>query len=412
MDEIEYKDNKSKSIRLVYDQNQHNKFMQNKSFFKTFLDSQVIKYPELFPKEISNGYILSGQTRQSKKLDELQFQKIQIKSTGDIFIIYPTFVMPYLIDYTTNVQDALYFRKFNVPYSALTYVYGHSDMFWYRAETSFGKNSIVGTTIKDKNKLPNNIVSDEKQTKIKKAKCFIAMTVADDCILGASACKNAGEEELTNGYGEFAKEARNLEEGYSPKTVNIDGWNSTAAAFKTLFPLTVCILCFLHGFIKIRDCCKKSDLFHTISHNVWHVYFAETKRKYSQRSRRLKEWAKQNLSGTVLTKVVKLCDRSDKYQAWYDHPKAYRTSNMVDRMMKWFDQNLFAQQYFHGTIVSANQRVRAWAIFRNYYPLCPRAIRSDENGLVCAASRLNGYHYSDNWLENLLAATSLGGFRQ
>ena len=48
----------------------------------------------------------------------------------------------------------------------------------------------------------------------------------------------------------FAAEARDVDPGYAPQTVNTDGWASTRNAFQTLFPLITVVLCFLHGFLK------------------------------------------------------------------------------------------------------------------------------------------------------------------
>ena len=141
----------SKIIRLDYDKSQHNNFLNDKSSFKVFLDEQVSKYPELFPTAISSGYSLHGTGRASKKLDNLKFQKIRINNTGDIFNIYPAFVMPHLIAYTADVEKALLLRKHDVPYSTLVYIFGRNEMFWYRAERAFGHCSIVGTTVKKKN---------------------------------------------------------------------------------------------------------------------------------------------------------------------------------------------------------------------------------------------------------------------
>jgi hypothetical protein len=140
----------SKIIRLHYDKNQHDLFCKDKSVFKSFLDEQISKYPELFPTAISSGYAFHGMGRASKKLDNIKFQKIKICSTGHIFNIYPDFVMPNLIAYTADVEKALLLRKHDVPYSSLVYIFGRNEMFWYRAEMAFGRNSIVGTTVKKK----------------------------------------------------------------------------------------------------------------------------------------------------------------------------------------------------------------------------------------------------------------------
>lgn len=260
--------------------------------------------------------------------------------------------------------------------------------------------------------MPKDLVADEKQTKLKKEKVYIATTVSNNCFLGAEVCPNADETALTKGYGTFAAEAKNIDKNYKPTTVNTDGWDATLKAFSALFTGIISICCFLHGFIKIRDRSRKSPLFNKICGRVWHVYRAENKKIFGQRMRRLKEWATAKLTeGGTLTKINSLHEKSLLYQQAYDHPQAYRTSNMIDRLMRWIDKSLFTRQYFHGTLQSANQAMRAWALLRNYYPYCLRKI-DDKNILNCAASEYNGFTYSSNWLENLIIASSMNGYRQ
>ncbi len=43
---------------------------------------------------------------------------------------------------------------------------------------------------------------------------------------------------------------------------------SSSNAFQTLFPLITVVLCFLHGFLKIRDRCRKARELHR---RVWYV---------------------------------------------------------------------------------------------------------------------------------------------
>jgi len=248
--------------------------------------------------------------------------------------------------------------------------------------------------------LPKNVVADEKQAKLKKEKVYIATTVSDHCFLGVEVCPNANETALIKGYGTFATEAKNINDNYQLKSVNIDGWDATLKAFSALFIGITVIYCFLHGFIKIRDRCHKSSLFNKICGHVWHVYQAEDKKTFGQRMRRLKEWATSHLpQGGALKRIISLHAKSSLYQQAYDHPQGYRTSNMVDRLMRWLDRSLFIRQYFHGTLQSANQSIRAWALLRNYYPYCLRKI-DDKNTLTCAASEFNGFIYNSDWLEN------------
>ena len=97
-------------------------------------------------------------------------------------------------------------------------------MYWYRLETAFGRNSITGTTVKHPEDLPKDLLADEKHTRHGGEKVYVATTVGNDCILGAALCKGADSPALTQGYGVFAKEARNLDPDYQAETVNTDGW--------------------------------------------------------------------------------------------------------------------------------------------------------------------------------------------
>jgi hypothetical protein len=135
----------------------------------------------------------------------------------------------------------------------------------------------------------------------------------------------------------------------------------------------------------------------------------------SRRIRRLREWAVKNLSGVVQEKTWDLCDKQPEWSVWYDHENAHATSNMLDRLMR--SQNGYlgrGQHYsacgetFHGDLKSANLRSRVRAILHNYWPWGPESV-VENDGASCPAERLNKKRYSDNRLENLLAAASLEG---
>ncbi len=181
--------------------------------------------------------------------------------------------------------------------------------------------------------LPKDLLADEKHSTHRGEKVYLATTVGQDCVLGAAMCAGADAPALTQGYGVFAEEARNLAPHEQPETVNTDGWGATRLAWEALFPKIVIIQCFLHAFIKVRERCKKwGELFTEISNAVWHAYHAPSKRAFSQRLRRLREWAQAHLEeGVVLDKLLGLCEKAPLFAQAYDHPTAHRTSNMVDR---------------------------------------------------------------------------------
>ena len=106
--------------------------------------------------------------------------------------------------------------------------------------------------------------------------------------------------------------------------------------------------------------------------------------------------------------TLELCDKRDRFSQSYDHLRAHRTSNMVDRLMKFLDRTCFNGQYFHGTLKSAESRVRALGLLWNFCPFSPATVKQ-YHGRRCPAERLNGWRYAESWLENLLISGSMNG---
>ena len=159
-----------------------------------------------------------------------------------------------------------------------------------------------------------------------------------------------------------------------------------------------------------RSCTSES--FAQVQKRVWEAYHAPSKRAFSQRLRRVRAWAETALpDGMMKSHTLNLCEKRNQFSKSYDHPGAHRTSNMVDRLMKFLDRAFFNAQYFHGMPDSAERRVRALALLWNFCPSSPQTVRKHA-GQVCPAERLNGKRYADNWLENLLICGSMNGVEQ
>ena len=60
-----------------------------------------------------------------------------------------------------------------------------------------GRFSIVGAAVKSPDRLPDNVVADEKHTPLCGNKSYIAMTAANNCILGAEMVTGASGIDLT-----------------------------------------------------------------------------------------------------------------------------------------------------------------------------------------------------------------------
>ncbi len=385
---------------------------------KICISTQREAHPELFPAEMSEGYKLNGWTPPSKKMPGIRLRRIRLltmdgQDKNIAYTITPCDILPYMTGNVSDVEKALYLKKFGVPDSALTYVFGYNDSYWYRQTMAFGRYNIVGSTVKDAEQIPQDLLADEKHAKAHGDKLYIATTVANDCVLGASVATAADTKGLAQAYGVFKTEAQEVNPDYQPKTVNNDGWTATHKAWQQLFPNIVTILCFLHGFIKIRSRCKRLGTLYTqIKQQVWEIYDAADREQFHVGVSCLQAWIMQHrdsLTTGAIEALDKLCRRADQYCLAFDHPAAYRTSNMIDRHMEPMARWLASSRYFHGNVQSAEIRTRSWALLHNYWPYCPRAkIREQYQS---PAHKLNGFVYRENWLENMLVATSCQGFR-
>jgi hypothetical protein len=385
----------------------------DKVAFRRWLDQMIEQYPELFPPDIGTGYLLHDILPASIKLPEVRLRRIRLcqddaEGQAQVFTIAPSPVLPYMTGYTDEVEKALFLRRFGVPFWGLTYVFGRDDSYWERLSRRLGQYPIVGTTLKDPDNLPEHVLADEKHVHFNGQTAYIATTVAQDCVLGASLALRADEAALTEAYGYFKQEAQSLAPAYAPQTVNTDGWLATQNAWQALFVTITLIECFLHAFLKIRDRSKRfKSLFPQIKAYVWNIYHATDVTDFRQQMAEFQAWAHQALSGPALQAIESLVAKTDRFVLAFDYPQAYRTSNMIDRLMEPMARWLFSARAFHGHWCSAELQVRAWALCHNFWPYCPRAKVSQH--YLSPAHKLNGFVYHHNWLHNLLISTSSTG---
>jgi hypothetical protein len=277
----------------------------------------------LFPHNINiaEGWSFYGFTRPSVKQD-IKVRRIQTKADKEVWQIHPSFVMPYMTCDTQAADNILFLAKW-APDWALALVFQKDVMTIYRLRTSLGRYNVVGTTVKDSAAIPKDVVADEKHSHISGEKVYIATTVGEHCFLGASVSPGVGEEELTNAYRQFQQEAQQVQPEYQPNTVNTDGWKATMNAWKILFPAICIIQCFLHAILSIKNVATKAtkELYEQIVNKAWQVYEATTKRSFSQRLRRLREWGKTLSESPLKDKLMKLCEKKSWLLPAYNFAK-------------------------------------------------------------------------------------------
>ena len=396
-----------RTLCLPISEETYSRIVNDPGAFRRTVDDCFRQTPESFPPNFARGYELKDDRTSAKQ--EILIRRILLKD-GAAYSIRPSFLMPYLTARPEDVEGPLFLRKFGVPFWALARVFGHDPMFWYRLECGLGRFSVVGTTVR-RAELPEHLLADEHHQTLDGQKVSSATTVGAGCCLGAEPVRAAGADDLEAGYGVFKGAARDLDPESAPKTVNIDGWKGTRAAWRALFQQVVFLPCFLHAWLPIRDRGKHlKEVFAEVSRRVWEAYHAPDRRSFGQRHRRLRQWAGGHLTGIVLEKVLDLCEKRDRWSIAYRHPGGHRTSNRLDRQMRGMNRHFDQGQHLHGGREACRWHCRAWALLWNFTPWHPATARENDSWRS-PAERLNQHRYHECWLQNLLLSASLGGYR-
>lgn len=372
---------------------------------RRFLAPLIEAHPQLFPPEIEQGYQLSGCLPESKKMPGIRLRQLRVRDKA--YTLRPSFVMSYMSGTVEDMECPLLVLCYGVPCWLVTKIFGHNDMFWQRHLERLGRNSLVGTTVQIPERLPQHLAADEHHVDWCGEKGYVAVTAGGGCLLGAALTAAADETHLKQAYGQFAAEARELNPDYAPLTVNTDGWFATQNAFQALFAAIAVVLCFLHGFLKIRDRCRKARELHQ---RIWEVYRAATSDEFRTRMTAFKVWFEQGAwTAAVQDMVAKLWKREAEYAVAYAHSGCYRTSNQVDRLMNRLTRLMYAGRGLHGHQYASTCRLRGWALLLNFRPFATRSGRC--RVYDSPAHRLSRIRYHENWLHNLQVSASLGGHR-
>lgn len=396
----------SRRIVLPIKREQYAAVVQDGSAFRAWVDTHRQHYPELFPDEMSEGYQLHD-IHSSRNLPEMPVRRIRLKQSGVVYRVLPSFVLPYMTGYTAMVEKALFLRRFGVPFWGLTYVFGRSDMYWYRMVEHLGRFDVVGTTLKAPDQLPEHLLADEKFTSLNGQEVYVATTVGHDVVLSAPLPLASQTDELEQAYGEFKREALRLNPDYVPTTLTLDGWRQTKEAWLRLFPTLLVIRCFLHAFLRIRERCRSNPLFPRVRHLVWRIYHARSQPNYYYHLDKFLTFARQQLTGEALKAVARFKRKRAELRQGLLHPGCHRVRTMLERHLQPMTRCLYMARDFHGHRDSAHLLARSWALLHNFQPYCPRARLRSASPFTSPFHKLNGKCYRTCWLENLLVASSV-----
>ena len=106
---------KNRVICLPLPSHNYSDIVDSALLFRRSIDPLIEKYPELFPNDIANGYLMQDIYLSQKQ--SILIRRIKISDIS--YTIRPSFVMPYLTGKTDELQRPLFLRKFDIPFWAL-----------------------------------------------------------------------------------------------------------------------------------------------------------------------------------------------------------------------------------------------------------------------------------------------------
>ena len=100
---------KNRIICLPFSQENYCENVHDPVAFRKCMDYRIEQFPELFPPEITQGYLMKD-IYQSKKLS-IPIRRIEIANSQ--YTIRPSFVMPYMTGIVDEIEKAIFMRKFH-----------------------------------------------------------------------------------------------------------------------------------------------------------------------------------------------------------------------------------------------------------------------------------------------------------
>ena len=122
--------------------------------FRHYLMELHSRHPELLPAGFEQGFLFHDKTWSIKQ--RVLTRRLRLMATGQLYQARPSFLMPYMTARTEMVDAVCICGSGVFPSMPWLYLFGRDAMFWYRAEVALSRPSLVGTTIKCPEKLPEH----------------------------------------------------------------------------------------------------------------------------------------------------------------------------------------------------------------------------------------------------------------
>src|SRR5712671_7473507 len=101
---------RGKSICVPFDSEEHYAAcVADPESFRQHLTAVFGQHPELFPARMSEGFVLHDKRWSIKQ--QVMLRRLELTATAEVFLVRPSFLMPYMVGRTEAVEKAHLDRK-------------------------------------------------------------------------------------------------------------------------------------------------------------------------------------------------------------------------------------------------------------------------------------------------------------
>lgn len=126
--------------------------------FRRRLQEQFECAPELFPDGFAQGFKLDGLLPESKKLACVRLRMIVLRDDS-IYELCPSLALPYMVGTIEDLVEApLLLLSFGVPNWVVPKIVGRSDVYCHRILERWGRCGLIGTTVCNAERLPEDLL--------------------------------------------------------------------------------------------------------------------------------------------------------------------------------------------------------------------------------------------------------------
>ena len=242
-------------------------------------------------------------------------------------------------------------------------------MCWHRLERAPGRFSLVGTTVKDPERLPPHLVADEKHTTLAGTKIDLVGHAGGGCCLGLAWAEKADQDDLTMLTACFGMRLGiwievSAPDGQHRRLGRNAGGLANALQGSDADPLLPPCVSEDPGARPAPE----GDVRGAAGAGLGGVPRSRCPHVLAATSPVAGVSFEASRQADRAGEGASLCDKREAFVKAYAHPGCHRTSDPMNQFVHRLDYHLYCTQHLHGTAAEAEQRLRGWALIHNFAP--------------------------------------------